>query len=98
MSKVTQRVSKGKDENVSILPSEMYLAIHNRTSKNHFPLSLAPSRDIIENVYWYISESEGTNIISVLIKSTASCSQNATYYENKLLVRPERNQGGPHED
>lgn len=68
MSKVTQTASDGKDGNASILPSKMCLAIHNRTLKNYFPLYLEPSRHIIENVNWYISDSEGTNIGSVLIQ------------------------------
>lgn len=58
ISKVTQIASNGKDENASILPSKMCSAIHNRNLKNYFPLYLAPSRHIIENVNWYISESE----------------------------------------
>jgi hypothetical protein len=34
----------------------------------------------------------------VLIKSTAYYSQKTTYYENKLLAGPARNQGGTQED
>lgn len=98
MSKVTQITSNRKDLNVNILSSKISLATHGRTLKGYLPPYLAHSRHTIENITWHISESEGPKIGLVLIKGRVHWSQNATYYKNKLLARPERNQRGPHED
>lgn len=53
---------------------------------------------ITEDVNWHISESESPKIGLVVRENTAHSSQDTTYYENKLLAKPEGNQGGLHEN